>query len=73
MTLTARVVILAAFAGIGALWAGGCTSNLFVDSDPYTKSRIDRYYDHDSAVETSESRKQSNPMGFGAPGGAAYQ
>jgi hypothetical protein len=51
----------------------GCQENLFSDSDATTRSRIDRYYNRDSATETSESRKRGSDLGFGIPsGGPSY-
>lgn len=63
-----------------ALWAiatglslGACQHSLFMDSNTRTDSVINRYYNGDSAVKTSESRKQAADMGFGYPTGPAFQ
>ena len=52
---------------------GGCQHTLFSEGDQRTKSVIDRYYNGDSALETTESRKRTSGMGFGSPTGAAVQ
>jgi hypothetical protein len=54
---------------------GGCAKTLFSNSDSYTRSRLDRYYDGDSAAQTSEQRRQNQQMGygFGYPAGMANQ
>jgi hypothetical protein len=51
----------------------GCQNTLFADDDPGTKVRLDRYYNGDSARETTESRRKSAGMGFGFPTGAGFQ
>ena len=55
----------------GAL--GGCQQTLFTNSDTYTRSRIDRYWERDSAVDTRASRARASEMGFGFPTGMANQ
>jgi len=57
--------------GMGLL--GGCNQTLFSDSDPYSRSRINRYWDGDSATQTTESRRRASEMGFGFPTGMANQ
>jgi len=52
---------------------GGCARTLFSESDSYTRARIDRYYDGDSATQTTESRQRASEMGFGFPTGMASQ
>ncbi|HVS72949.1 MAG TPA: hypothetical protein VHQ47_16965 [Phycisphaerae bacterium] len=47
---------------------GGCEQQLFKDS-PRARNNIDKYYDEDSAVETTESRRHASEMGFGFPTG----
>jgi hypothetical protein len=46
----------------------GCQRNLFSDADPSTQWKLQRYYDNDSAEQTTESRKKASDMGFGFPG-----
>ena len=61
-----RTIVLSA----GVLLAGalpGCERSLFVDSDNAVSYKLDRYYDGDSAVKTTESRKKASDMGFGVP------
>ena len=80
MSKTRRVYVvsltLAGFAaGAGGISVfSGCQENLFSDSDAVTRSRINRYYNGDSALETSESRKRGGDSGFGLPmgGGSSY-
>ena len=64
----ASVVLLALVCSLG-----GCQHSLFMGSDTYTKSVVDRYWDGDSARATSESRQKSSDMGFGFPAGMANQ
>ena len=51
----------------------GCQHTLFSDSETRARSRIDTYYDGDSAVETRVSRAKASDMGFGFPTGMANQ
>ncbi|HVT82647.1 MAG TPA: hypothetical protein VHM90_18545, partial [Phycisphaerae bacterium] len=44
---------------------GGCQRSLFMGSDTYTQSVVDRYWDGDSARQTTQSRERSSEMGFG--------
>jgi hypothetical protein len=55
----------------GAL--GACQKTLFSNSDTYTRSRIDRYWDGDSAIQARENRSRASEMGFGFPTGMANQ
>jgi hypothetical protein len=53
---------------------GACGSRVFPKSDNYTQSRINRYWEGDSAVETREARSRSaDTGGFGFPTGMANQ
>ncbi len=52
---------------------GGCQQSLFSNSDSYTRSRIDRYWDGDSAIQARENRSRASEMGFGFPTGMANQ
>ncbi len=57
---------------VGAL--GACQQTPFPKSDNYTQSRINRYWEGDSAVETRAARsKVSDAGGFGFPTGMANQ
>ncbi|HVX83374.1 MAG TPA: hypothetical protein VH253_01015 [Phycisphaerae bacterium] len=62
------VVAWAAWAMVAAapLVLGGCEQSLFKDS-PRARNNIDKYYDEDSAVETTENRRRAGQMGFGFP------
>jgi hypothetical protein len=51
----------------------GCQRSLFADADPSTEIRLKRYYDGDSARETTESRRKNAGMGFGFPTGGGLQ
>ncbi len=52
----------------------GCNSQrgLFSDDDITTRNRL-RYFEGESARETTESRRQSSGMGFGFPTGGGAQ
>jgi hypothetical protein len=53
---------------------GACQqTTMFQKSDTYTRSRIDRYWDGDSAIQTRENRSKASEMGFGFPTGMANQ
>ena len=52
---------------------GGCQQTLFTNSDRYTQTRIGRYWEGDSAVDTRASRARASEMGFGFPTGMANQ
>lgn len=52
---------------------GGCQRSLFADADPSTEIRLKRYYNGDSARETTESRRKNAGMGFGFPTGGGFQ
>jgi hypothetical protein len=47
---------------------GGCSRSLFRDP-PRARSPVDKYYDGDSAVEATETRRRVSQMGFGFPTG----
>ena len=68
-TILTLVVVVA---GGGIL--GGCGHELFVDANNGGPGRgIDKYYDGDSCVQTRESRRKANDMGFGYPAGLLPQ
>ena len=52
--------------GSGVL--GACQHNLFSDDDVATERKL-RYYDNDSAIQTTENRKKYSEMPFGFPQG----
>jgi hypothetical protein len=59
--------------GLGlSLATSGCSRNLFADSDTSTQSRL-RYFDGDSATETTASRRKGSEFGFGMPSGGGGQ
>ena len=65
-----------ALAGLLVMSVGaavGCQRNLFADDDESSKWTLKRYYDNDSAVETSESRKRGGDTAFGIPMGGGQQ
>jgi ABC-type oligopeptide transport system substrate-binding subunit len=51
---------------------GACSRDLFSDSDNRTQRTL-RYYDNDSATNTTNQRKQSVGSPFGMPQGSAEQ
>jgi hypothetical protein len=51
----------------------GCNQTLFSDADPYNQTRIDRFYEGDSAVLLRARRQKQSEMGFGFPSGLANQ
>lgn len=51
---------------------GACSRELFVDQDRQTDRRM-RYYDNDSATETTQARKQAVGMPFGPSQGSSEQ
>jgi len=55
----------------GAL--GACQETLFSNSDPYSRTRIKRYWGDDSAVDARANRAKASEMGFGFPSGMANQ
>jgi hypothetical protein len=71
----ARLCAGALLAGALALAASatGCQRSLFADSDPSTTWKLRRYYQNDSAVQTSEDRKKASDIGFGVPLGGGPQ
>ena len=52
--------------------AGGCSHDLFTDSENHTERTL-RYYDNDSATQTTAARRQSVGSPFGMPTGGAQQ
>ncbi len=50
----------------------GCNRELFIDRDTRSSQSL-RYYDNDSASETTAARRQSVGMPFGMPQGSAAQ
>jgi hypothetical protein len=72
MNRLGQLIAVVAFAAF-ATTMGGCQRSLFTGSDSYTQSRIDRYWDGDSARETTQARERSSDMGFGFPTGMANQ
>ncbi|MGN6367467.1 MAG: hypothetical protein ACTHN5_04320 [Phycisphaerae bacterium] len=52
--------------------AGGCSHDLFSDSESRTQRTL-RYYDNDSATQTTAARRQSVGSPFGMPQGGAQQ
>jgi hypothetical protein len=53
--------------------AAGCQQTLFSEADPYNRTRIDRYYEGDSAVAGRAQREQASQWGFALPGGIGNQ
>jgi hypothetical protein len=55
----------------GSVLATGCGKNLFSESsrDSSRRSKIEKYYGGDSAIETTAGRRKSGDMGFGYPSG----
>ena len=68
-----RRMALAGLLVTGVAAAAGCQRNLFAEDDESTKWTLKRYYDNDSAVETSESRKRGGDTAFGMPMGQGQQ
>jgi hypothetical protein len=65
-----RALMLLSVLLLGGM-AGGCSHDLFTDEN--RTQRTLRYYDNDSATQTTEARRQSTGSPFGMPGGAAAQ
>jgi hypothetical protein len=65
---TSIVVALGILGGI----SGGCSHDLFNDNENRTQRTL-RYYDNDSATQTTASRRQSVGSPFGMPQGGAEQ
>jgi hypothetical protein len=59
--------------GVLAASLGACQRSLFMGSDSYTRSVVDRYWEGDSARETTAARTRGTDMGFGFPTGMANQ
>ncbi len=72
MKIMYRLLALLLLVTVGAVF-GGCQRSLFMGSDSYTQSVVDRYWDGDSARETTQARERSSDMGFGFPTGLANQ
>jgi hypothetical protein len=66
-----RALVVLALMFMGGMMQG-CGHDLFSDSDSRTERTL-RYYDNDSATQTTEDRRQSTGSPFGMPGGAAQQ
>jgi len=64
----AELLVLIVAAGV----LGACNHELFTESDNRTDRSL-RYYDNDSATETTQARKQSVGSPFGMPSGSAQQ
>ncbi len=58
---------------VSAGFLGGCQASLFPHSDNYTQSRIERYWEGDSAVGARAARSKTAETGFGFPTGMANQ
>ena len=69
--IVCRASILFALMILGG-FAGGCSHDLFTDNENRTERTL-RYYDNDSAAQTTASRRQSVGSPFGMPGGGASQ
>jgi hypothetical protein len=52
---------------------GACQPSVFSQSDNYMRSRIDRYWDGDSAEALRAARSRAAENGFGFPVGMANQ
>ena len=70
-SMVSRAMGLMALLLLGGL-LGACSRDLFSDSDRRTQQTL-RYYDNDSATETTAQRKQSIGSPFGVPQGSAEQ
>ena len=66
-----RALVLLALMILGGMLQG-CGHDLFSDSDNRTQRTL-RYYDNDSATQTTENRKKSVGSPFGVPQGGAEQ
>lgn len=65
LALVAVILLTASF--------GACQRSLFMGSDSYTRSVVDRYWEGDSARETTAARTRGTDLGFGFPTGMANQ
>ena len=72
MTRSWRIGGVLALLLLGAADLAGCGHELFVDQD-FRSNQTLRYYDNDSATETTKDRRQSQGMPFGMPQGSAAQ
>lgn len=67
-----RTLVAALLLTVASAATTGCNHELFVDHDRRTSTSL-RYYDNDSATETTAARRQSAGMPFGLPQGSAAQ
>jgi hypothetical protein len=74
ITPHAKTSALIALALLATAWVlPGCQQrNLFADDDLATRNRL-RYFNDESARETTESRRQTSQWGFGFPTGMGEQ
>jgi hypothetical protein len=68
-----RIKLLALLILLSATQWAGCSQQLFDDSNHSQELSRLRYYDDDSAVQTTESRRKTEGMGFGYPTGMGQQ
>jgi hypothetical protein len=64
-----RVLIISALlaaCGLGLL--GGCNSRNLFNDDDRTSDRL-KYFDNDSAVDSTKNHKDASQMGYGMGGG----
>lgn len=66
-----RALFLCTLAFVGVLFPA-CSHDLFTDSENRTQRQL-RYYDNDSATQTTAARRQSVGSPFGMPQGGAEQ
>ncbi|HUO08740.1 MAG TPA: hypothetical protein VM008_10600 [Phycisphaerae bacterium] len=69
--IDSRVLAMVALMVAGGMMQG-CGHELFSDSDSRTQQTL-RYYNNDSATQTTEARKQSAGSPFGMPQGGPQQ
>jgi hypothetical protein len=69
--IAGRVLVMLALMFMGGMMQG-CGRELFSDSDTRTQQTL-RYYDNDSAAQTTEARRQSTGSPFGMPQGGPQQ
>ena len=69
-----RFLLAASGAVIATAFMTACSQELFVQNDRNSTEQIIRkYYDGDSAIQTTEARRKASENGFGYPSGAAEQ
>ena len=69
-----RLLLAASLVVISTGFMAGCGQELFVAGDRNsTEQIIGKYYDGDSAIQTTEARRRASQSGFGYPSGAAEQ